>query len=205
MRHLAAWLFRPGTPKALALVRIATNGWTLWYLTKRWKLITRTAAGNPRDFAGVGVTRPLKRPLPPQVIKATTAANYAATALAGLGVAHSVTGPANAALTWWTLTYRNSWSMVFHSDNLAVLHQSVLAMAPSADALSIDAAVARMRGNPIPSAASWQYGWPIQTINAITVGVYLVCGVAKLTGPLGLRWASGEHLRSQIAVDGIRK
>lgn len=30
-------------------------------------------------------------------------------------------------------------------------------------------------------------------------------GVAKVKGPLGWSWASGESLRSQIAADGLRK
>ncbi|MGF1595973.1 MAG: HTTM domain-containing protein [Acidimicrobiales bacterium] len=205
MRSVTRWLLRPGTPRALAVVRIATNGWTLWYLARRWKLITRVARGDDRDFQGVGVVRPLKRPLPPNVIKATTAANYAATALATLGVAHRVSGPATAALSWWTLTYRNSWRMVYHSDNLAVLHLTVLGVSPAADALSVDALIAKRRGTPIPNAPSWQYGWPIQTINAVTSAAYFLAGTAKLTGSLGPTWATGEHLRTQIAVDGIRK
>lgn len=42
-------------------------------------------------------------------------------------------------------------------------------------------------------------------MNALTVLTYFLAGVAKLAGPLGWRWASGETLRSQIAVDGLRK
>ncbi|MEE8601644.1 hypothetical protein [Euzebya tangerina] len=205
MKFLLRWCFRPATPQALALVRIATNGWMLWYLAKRWKLITKTASGDPRNFEGVGITRSLPGPLPPSLIKATTAANYAATALAALGVAHRVTGPASAALSWWTLTYRNSWSMVFHTDNLAVLHLVVLGLSPAADGLSVDGWLARRRGTPAVTQPSGQYGWPIQTVNAVTAAVYLVSGTAKLTGPLGLRWATGDHLRSQVAVDGVRK
>jgi len=204
MRRIVTWFFRPSSPRAIAVVRIVTNGWTLWYLAKRWRLITRTASGSPRDFDPVGIARPLRRPLPPRVIAATTAANYTTLALAGLGVAHRITGPLNAALTWWTLTYRNSWSMVFHNDNLAVLHLTALGVAPSADALSVDALV-RHRFRTATPQPSWQYGWPLQTINAVTAGVYLVCGLAKLTGPLGRQWATGQHLRSQVAVDGIRK
>lgn len=201
----ARWLFRPGSPKALAAWRITTNGWTLWYLAKRWRLITRTAGGNRRDFRPVGIARPLRRPLPVTAIQATTLANYAATVLAGLGVGYRVSGPLNSALTWWTLTYRNSWSMVFHNDNLAVLHSAVLGVSPAADAWAVDAAWRRHRGLGSPPAASWRHGWPVQTANAFTVVTYFVSGIAKVAGPLGWRWATGDHLRSQVAADGIRK
>ena len=39
----------------------------------------------------------------------------------------------------------------------------------------------------------------------MTTASYLVAGVAKLKGPLGWSWATGESLRSQIAADGLRK
>ncbi len=34
---------------------------------------------------------------------------------------------------------------------------------------------------------------------------YALAGVAKLAGPLGWKWTSGESLRRQVAVDGVRK
>lgn len=34
-----------------------------------------------------------------------------------------------------------------------------------------------------------------------TASTYLVAGVAKVSGPMGWKWASGEGLRSQIAAD----
>jgi len=73
-------------------------------------------------------------------------------------------------------------------------------VAPSADATSLDA-----RRRPTSPAASWRYGWPLQLVNTITVATYVLAGVAKLSGPLGWRWAHGSSLRNQVAVDGIRK
>lgn len=174
---------------------ISANVYLLRYLVTRWELINRTAAGHRRDFKPVGVARPLPKPLPVRVVKATTAANYATTVLACLGVAHPFTGPINSALTWWTLTYRNSWSMVFHNDNTAVLHTAALAVSPAADVWSVDALAARrVNGSPPRSHTSWRYGWPMQAANSLTVATYFVSGVAKLRGPLGWRWASGAHL-----------
>jgi len=42
-------------------------------------------------------------------------------------------------------------------------------------------------------------------MNALTALTYFLAAVAKLKSPLGRRWASGESLRGQIAVDGVRK
>jgi len=118
-------------------------------------------------------------------------------------VRHRVVGPEHAGLLLWTLSYRNSWSMIFHSDNNLVLHTAVLGLSPSADSLSVDAVLAH--GRLDPQLRDWRYGLPSRLINAVTTATYFVAGVAKLKGPLGWSWATGESLRSQIAADGLRK
>ncbi|MDQ3714825.1 MAG: hypothetical protein M3381_02080, partial [Actinomycetota bacterium] len=50
-----------------------------------------------------------------------------------------------------------------------------------------------------------RYGWPLQLASATTVSTYALAGVAKLAGPMGWGWTSGESLRRQVAVDGVRK
>src|SRR5918992_966702 len=60
----------------------------------------------------------------------------------------------------------------------------------------------RSRPAPAPHA---RYGWPIQLMRTVTTLPYVLAGVAKVAGPLGWRWASGESLRRQVAVDGLRK
>lgn len=99
-----------------------------------------------------------------------------------------------------TLAYRNSWGMIFHNDNLLVLHAAILAGAPAADARSLDT---RRRG--APAEASWRYGWPVRLLSATTVATYFVAGIAKVAGPLGWGWAGGASLRSQVLADGLRK
>lgn len=197
---IARWFFRPAPPRRLGVARLLLGGYTLVYLAKRWRLITRTAAGKRRNFQPIGVARPLPQPLPLPAVKALTIANYGATAAFTVGLGHRVTGPLHAGLTLWTITYRNSWSMVFHNDNLLVLHGLILGVAPAADAVSIDAW--RRRRTPAPS---WRFGWPLQLANAVTVATYALAGIAKLRGSLGWRWCRGSSLRYQVAVDGIRK
>lgn len=197
---IGRWYFTPAPARRLGVSRALLGGYTLIYLARRWRLITRTAAGKRRDFRPIGVARPLRRPLPLPAVKVLTIANYGATAAFTAGLAHRVTGPAHAALTLWTVTYRNSWSMVFHSDNLVVLHGIIYGVAPAADAVSLDS----LRRSS-PAVPSWRYGWPLRLANTVTVATYALAGVAKLRGPLGWGWAHGNSLRDQVAVDGIRK
>lgn len=197
---IRCWFFTPAPARRLGAVRMMLGAYTLRYLVMRWRLISRTAAGPRRNFRPVGVARLLRRPLPINAVKTLTIVNYGATAAFTAGWRHRTTGPLHALLTLWTLTYRNSWSMVFHNDNLVVLHGAIVGVSPSADAVSLDAR--RLASPPSPS---WRYGWPLQLANAVTVISYALAAVAKLRGPLGLRWASGSSLRDQVAVDGIRK
>jgi hypothetical protein len=121
-----------------------------------------------------------------------------------LGWRHRYTAPVFALLFLWVLSYRNSWSMIYHSANLVVLHVLILGLTPAADALSLDAWRRRRAGaqNPVES---WRYGWPIKLICAVTVATYLLSGVAKVAGPLGWSWATADALRSQVAADSLRK
>jgi hypothetical protein len=79
-----------------------------------------------------------------------------------------------------------------------VLHVIALALAPAADAWSLDA---RRRPPPPPAAG---YGWAIQLLIALTAATYLLAGIAKLR-IAGLDWIDGELLRNQIAIDNLRK
>jgi hypothetical protein len=174
-------------------------------------MLQEVASGDSRLFAPVGLARPLARPLPPAVFRGALDATQAANVLFLLGWRHPYSGPAFGAALLWLLSYRNSWGMIYHNDNALALHALVLGVAPAADALSLDAA-RRARGRPRPfpwrrrrEAAAARYGWPIELMNAVTVLTYFLAAVAKIKGPLGWGWASGESLRSQIAADGLRK
>jgi hypothetical protein len=112
-----------------------------------------------------------------------------------LGIAYRVVAPLAALALLWTMTYRNAWGQVFHTENLVVLHVLVLACAPAADAW----ALGRFRaGDPR------DYGWAIKLLAALTAATYLIAGLAKLR-LAGMAWLDGEQLRNQIAVDNARK
>jgi hypothetical protein len=202
-RRLGAAWFPDAPATRLALLRITAGGWALLHFARRWPMLSRVASTDHALFAPVGVVKLLDRPLDPafrMLLAGTQAANVAFV----LGWRHRATGPLFAGSLLSLCSYRNSWSMIYHSDNIAVLHVLVLGLSPSADTLSLDAR--RTRGSVTAGAdVAWRYGWPIQLIKTLTALTYFVAGVAKLKGPLGRRWATGESLRSQVLVDGLRK
>lgn len=190
-----------------ALLRILVGAYALWYLVPEYDDMLKVARSDPRLFAPVGVVfgGPVDPDLFAWLLRATLLTGVAFTA----GLGHRLVAPLFAGLLLWLLCYRNSWSMIYHSDNLLVLHVIVLALARSADALSLDRFLRRLRrkdgGVPVLPGAAWRYGWPVRLMCALTVSSYFVTAVAKLSGPLGLSWVSGNALRSQMAVDAIRK
>ena len=195
-----AW-FVPAPPERLGALRLLIGGYSLIYLWRRRRMLARIAETDARLYAPVGLARPLRTPLPPAAARATVDATLLANAAFVAGAWHRITGPVYATLLLWTLSYRNSWSMIFHTDNTLVLHAIVLGCSRSADALAIDE---RRAGRAAPDR-HWRYGWPIQLMRALTTLPYLLAGIAKVKGPLGWRWATGESLRRQVAVDGLRK
>jgi len=204
VKGLARWWFVPAPAARLGWMRVVLGAFSLRYLFKRRRMLAGLHRTDPRLYSPVGVARPVPGPLAPAAADALASATLAANVAFLAGWRHRYTGPLYALLLLWTLSYRNSWSMVFHTDNQLVLHALVLGVAPSADAISVDAL--RARSDAVdPHRPHERYGWPIRLVSTVTTLTYLVSGVAKLAGPMGRRWMAGESLRSQIAVDALRK
>lgn len=89
----------------------------------------------------------------------------------------------------WVTSYRNSWGMLFHTENLLTLHMIVLAIGEWTRVRDDNNAIS---------------GWPLRLMSAITVATYLLAGVAKLRNS-GMAWMDGEILRNTIAHDALRK
>ena len=185
----------------LGLVRVLVGGYTLHYLLSRRRMFRDVVRVEADLFAPVGPARVLTRPLPPAAADALNDATLVSTALFTLGAGGPVVARAHAALLTWTLSYRNSWSMIYHTDNLLVLHTLAISAGRSADAVSVDA-VLRRRSAP---ASHPRYGWPLHVMNGCAAAAYLLAGVAKVAGESGWGWARGEGLRRQVAIDGLRK
>lgn len=206
LSRLLGWLFRPAPATRLGVVRLLVGGYSVYYLARRRRMLARIAETDSALFAPVGPPRVLDRPLRPGTARRCTDATLAAGVAFTLGAGHRITGPIYSALLTWTLAYRNSWSMVFHNDNLLVLHAIALGASRCTDAVSVDA-VARHGWRRAMSAgtAHGRYGWPLHAMSAVTAATYLLAGIAKIEGELGWRWALGGALRRQVAVDGLRK
>jgi hypothetical protein len=188
----------------LALLRILIGLFALHEMVDHYWAWVKVGRTSESLFAPVGVVSILDKPLPPEIFQVLLSICIIVNVVFILGWQHRCTGPVFALLLLFVLSYRNSWSMIYHSANLVVLHVLILGLTPSADALSLDAWRRRRAGMENP-ALSWQYGWPIRLICAVTVATYLLSGVAKVAGPLGWSWATADSLRSQVAADALRK
>lgn len=218
---LDAFWFVAGSADRLAALRILLGLSAVVFLGLRFQQYANIAATAPDLFEPVGPIAVLTSPIPPAAFEAV----LIATLLAGLGFVlgwrFAWTGPLFAVLLLLVVSYRNSWSMIYHVDNLLVLHILVLGLTRSADALSLDAAGLRPISETFDPFAGgggdttapvqdrrawhWEYGYPIRLLCAVTVAVYVLSAVAKLSGPLGLGWAFGDGLRNQIGFDALRK
>ncbi len=196
MKRVAEWWFAPAPAERLAAVRIVIGTFALCWVGGRLMETYAVAQLGKTQFHPTGVVQLLDAPLPPAVVLATAIATCALLVAFTLGAQYRITAPLAAIGVLWTLTYRNSFGMIFHTENLLVMHLLALACAPAADAWAID------RRPVAPAAAG--YGWILKLLAAITAATYVLAGIAKLR-IAGFAWLDGEQLRNQIAVDNLRK
>ncbi|BFP42453.1 hypothetical protein FGF1_32980 [Flavobacteriaceae bacterium GF1] len=195
--------FAQVNPERLAIIRMATGGFCLWYLLSRFNMLQRMVQ-NTDAFEPVGLLSWMQEPLHPNLFWWISILLIVFNICYILGWKFRITGPAFAILALLFFSYRNSWSMIYHNRNALVLHILIVGLVASADAWSVDAWSQRRKGVPKQNA-HWRYGWPIMLICAVTVGSYFLSGVAKIAGDLAWDWATGSAMRSQIAVDALRK
>jgi hypothetical protein len=192
---LGDWWFASAPAERLAAVRILVGAfawcWVTFRLYEFWSVAKLPAA----HFRPTGVVRILEKPLSPDLVLALGIVTSVLLAAFVLGILHRYLAPLAALALLWTITYRNCWGMIFHTENLLVLHALVLAFTPSADAL----ALTRRK-----DTAAAGYGWVLKLLIAITVVTYVLAGIAKLR-VAGMAWLDGEQLRNQIAIDNLRK
>lgn len=189
---------RSAPAERLAAFRILTGLFALGFLLIRLPYFVDVTRLDPARWDPPGALALLGSPLAPGVAQALLAVTIA-TGLAYLvGWRYRWTGPAFAVLLLGVLTYRNSWSHLFHADNLLALHVLIVGLAPAADAWSVDA-----RGEALPSS-DVRYGWPLRLAALVTVLTYVVTGIAKVRYGGG-GWLSGDTLLHQITFDNARK
>lgn len=208
LQRFDGWWMAPAPAERLAAVRLLVGGFALCYLLGRLLHLLSYARFDRAQFQPVGVLAlVLDRPLLPVAVYIVTLATAACAVPFVLGWRYRVTGPLFAGLLLWTLTYRHSWGMVFHTDNLLVLQVLILGITPAADAWSLDARRARRGGDADGADGTRQgerYGWPLRLMCCVVVIAYLLAGVAKLRNA-GMGWVWGDELRNHIALDNARK
>lgn len=190
-------MFTVVSPQRLGLVRIAVGAVALGYAILRAPHLASYGSFPAKRFEPVGVVGLLlDRPLDQWVVTALVVA----TILAGLGFVAGwrfrLTGPLFALLFLWVTSYRNSFGVVLHTENLMALHVLVLGFTRSADAFAVNETDRR--------PPHWRYGWALRLMAVVTVATYFVSGWAKLRFGGG-EWLVGDVLRNQIAFDNMRK
>lgn len=194
-RPLWSWYAPPMPPARLRLLRIVVGGYALVYLVARVAHLNAVVGYAASAFRPVGVVRALEQPLPAAGVHGAYALAVLTGALFTAGVAYRWVAPAFAALLLWVTSYRHSFGMIFHTDNLLVLHVLLLAFAPAGRAPRVGDA---------STEPQTERSWVPRAMCLVTVATYVVAGAAKLTHT-GWSWAGGEPLREQIAYDALRK
>ncbi|HEY4177995.1 MAG TPA: HTTM domain-containing protein [Kofleriaceae bacterium] len=195
MKRIGDWWFAPAPAQRLAAIRILVGTFAFLWLTTRLPEFVQVAKLSSQNWGPTGVTR-LIGPLSPGAVFGLGAATSVLLAAFVLGIAYRVVAPLAAVGLMLSLTHRNSWGMIFHTDNLLVVHMCVLAIAPAGDAFALWKKPDRA---PVTG-----YGWWLKLLLAVTVVTYILAGIAKLR-LAGVAWLDGEQLRNQIAVDNLRK
>lgn len=189
--------FAPAPAERLAVLRILVGLFTWVYLTVRLPYFVRLVMRVPDRFEPTGVVSILEDPLAPTAGIALIVVTWLSAGAFTLGLRHRMVGPVFAASLTFLLTYRSSFGMVFHTENLIVVHAWILGLSDAGAALSWS------RRAPAPSDDG-RFGWPVRLMMGVTVAAYFVAGLAKVNNG-GWGWVSGEVLMGHVAYDSLRK
>jgi hypothetical protein len=192
----------PMPPERVATVRILSGAFATIYVAVRLVYFASYAKLTPAQFKPIGVVTLLDSPLSPTGTWAIALVAVLSGVAFTVGAFYRVTGPLFGAALLWVFTYRSSWGMIFHTENLLCMHVLALGLAPgAADALSVDA---RRRDDGDSPEEQGRYGWPIRLVCGITVLAYVAAGVTKIRNS-GIGWFSTDLLQNYVAYDAIRK
>ncbi len=199
--RLEQWWYDPAPARRLAMLRLLIGGYCCAYLIVRFAHLVGVSGMSTSQWKPVGPVVLASAPLPAVAVVGLAALALAAGLAFVAGWRFRVSGPAFALAFLWVTSYRNSWGMVFHTENVMVLHVLVLALSPAADAISVDA---RRAGRAVDDTPRAWYGWPIRLICAVTLMSYFIAGWSKLHAA-GFAWVTSDTLRFYVAYDNLRK
>jgi hypothetical protein len=187
MRRLERWLFSPGAPERVAVLRIGLCSVLALRLSRSAYVALAgqpRALYQPRSFMHLFGQMPSR----PTVI-VVQAIGVTAAVLAALGWRARFTLP----VAWVAGVFLNgmatSVGKIVHNDVVLLLCLFPLIAAPTSDAWSLDARAGRARARP-----KWAYGWPINTALVVVAGAYFFAGFAKLVNS-GVAWVTSGNLR----------
>lgn len=194
-----SWWFEPAPALRLAALRVLIVGFGLAWLLGLTPLMIQTMQFPAERFSAVGVVTLLDAPLGLAAGIGIQALTIAAGVAALLGWQFRVSAIIYGLGLLWITSYRNSWGMIFHSENLLVIHTLILMLLPAADVWSLDARLSSSR--PAPHS---RYGWGPKLMVGVTVIAYVLAGIAKLRNA-GWAWLDGDVLLAHVAWDNLRK
>lgn len=196
--RLDRYWFAPVPAERLALVRFVTGCYAFVHFSTQLPQQLSFNRFHPASFKPVGLVALLGVPVPAGLHVTLVSLSLGLALAFAAGYRYRWIGPVFAALALWLGCYRSSWGMIFHTENLLVMHLLVLGFAPAAAALSLDS---HRRPVPEPDA---RYGWPLRLMSALTTIAYCIAGIAKLRNG-GISWVRNETLRNAIADNNLRK
>ena len=196
LARLRPLLFAETHPVNLALFRVAVFGTLLLrLLTARQQLLNFSSV--PRVLmvapAGLGGVLPYV-PINPTIVSVAWLAMVTTVLLAAIGAWTAPAAWASAALAVYVLGIPEFFGKVNHFDQHLVAFAALLAVSPSADALSVDA----WRHNQDPGHGTAlrsrvAYGLPLRFAWILIGLVYFFPGLAKLASA-GLGWNPRNHM-----------
>lgn len=213
--YLTGVFFPVLSPLRLAVARVATGGYAFYFLWGSSASLVKSAGGAREIFSPVGAAAFLTEPLHPDTYRMFVLAAQILCVPFATGFLYRVTAPIFAALFLFVMSYSNSWAMVFHTENMLVLHVVVLAIAPAAATFSLDAMEEKASAKgwltraldllkaKADTTPHWVYGWSLVMMQLVATLPYVVAGLAKVLGKSGIAWALGHSLRDQITMNGI--
>ena len=178
---------QPAPARRLHVVRVLTALYALVWIvvrTDHWRDLARLPESRWRP---VGIAGWLGGPPSPETVTIVAAVTFVVGVAALSGRRWSVAGPLFAIGFLWLTTFAASWGQILHTEHLPALHLLVLAAAPSGRGVSATA------------------GWPLKVMTLVTVGVYVVAGIAKFRFGGGWGWLDGDRLLRLVAHDNLRK
>lgn len=193
------WWFPTLPADRLAMLRVLVGLYSVVYLAIRLPHLMSFARHRAVQFQPIGVLSWMEYPFDATVFRTLVVMTFLGSIAFFVGWAYRVTAPLFGALLLVVLTYTNCWGGILHSENLWLLHVLILAFAPAAETLSLDA-----RSLTDAPAPHFRYGWAIRLMCWVCVFTYFLAGLAKLKNG-GLGFIEGESLRNYVALDSVRK